>query len=174
MDPTRWDAPFPAIVAALFVIVMLRANGTYWVGRLGTAGLRHTRLVSLLDSPVYLRATERIDRYGAPFITLSFLMIGVQTVTNLAAGAVSMQLRRYLPAVLLGSLAWALLYATLGTVGVDLIGDLWAYSPVLAIVLIAVVVVAIVGFVVVQRRRHLPSPTLAASSEAQPNDSNPA
>ena len=86
MDPTGWNLPFPAVVAALFVIVMLRANGTYWLGRLGSAGARRTRLGRLLDSPGYARATERIDRFGPPVVALSFLTIGFQTVANLAAG----------------------------------------------------------------------------------------
>lgn len=153
MDPTRWDLPFPALVAALFVIVMLRANGTYWLGRLGSAGARRTRLATVMGSPGYLRATQRIDRYGAPVVALSFLTIGVQTVVNLAAGASGMKLRHYLPAVVVGSIAWALLYATLGTVGVDLVGDLYALSPALAVGAVAIVVAAILAYVAAQVRR---------------------
>ena len=40
MDPTQWNVPFPLIVGALFVIVMVRANATFWLGRLGSAGAR--------------------------------------------------------------------------------------------------------------------------------------
>ena len=133
MDPTRWDAPFPVIAAALFVIVMARANGTYWLGRLGATGAQRTRLGRAMASPSYQRATRRINEYGAPVITMSFLTIGFQTIANLAAGATRMPLGRYLPAVTVGSVLWALLYATLGTVGVDLFGRLWAVSPLLAI-----------------------------------------
>lgn len=154
MDPTRWDVPFPLIVVALFVIVMFRANGTYWLGRLGTAGARRTGLVHLLDSPGYVRATERIDRYGPPAIAVSFLTIGFQTLANLAAGATGMKLRHYLPAVTIGSIAWALLYATLGTVGVDLVGRLWAVSPFLAVGLVILAVAAIVGYLLWQARRR--------------------
>jgi membrane protein DedA with SNARE-associated domain len=133
MDPTRWDAPFPVIAAALFVIVMARANGTYWLGRLGASGARRTRLGRAMESPGYERATRRINEYGAPVITLSFLTIGFQTLANLAAGATRMPMGRYLPAVTVGAVLWALLYATLGTVGVDLFGRLWSVSPLLAI-----------------------------------------
>jgi membrane protein DedA with SNARE-associated domain len=154
MDPTQWDAPFPIIVAALFVIVMFRANATFWLGRLGSVGVRHTRLAKLLDSPGYVRATERIDTYGAPVITLSFLTIGFQTLANLAAGATGMKLRHYLPAVAVGGVVWALLYATLGTVGLDLCGRLYAYSPALAIGSFVVVAAAIASYVVWQFRRR--------------------
>ena len=92
MDPTTWNLPFPGLVAALFVIVMLRANGTYWLGRLGTAGVRRTRLARLLESPGYLSASERIDRFGPPVVALSFLTIGFQTVVNLAAGVTGLDI----------------------------------------------------------------------------------
>ena len=119
MDPTQWNVPYPLVVAALFVIVMLRANGTYWLGRAASAGARHTRMAKVMDSPGYLRATQRIDAYGPPVISLSFLTIGFQTLANLAAGATRMSLRHYLPAATIGSVLWAFLYATLGTVGVE-------------------------------------------------------
>jgi membrane protein DedA with SNARE-associated domain len=165
MDPTQWNLPFPMVVAALFVIVMLRANGTFWLGRLGSAGVRRTRLARLLSSPGYVRATDRIDRYGAPVVALSFLTIGFQTVANLAAGATGMKLRHYLPAVTIGSVAWALLYATLGTVGVDLFGRLYDFSPALAVGMVIVVVGSIVGYVLWQSRKRLDG------SDSQPDDS---
>lgn len=154
MDPTSWNLPFPVVVAALFVIVMLRANGTYWLGRLGSAGARRTRLARLLDSPGYVRATERIDRYGPPVVALSFLTIGFQTVANLAAGVTAMRLRHYLPAVTIGSVAWAFLYATLGTVGLDLFGRLYTLSPAAAIGFIVLVAAAITVYVGWQFRRR--------------------
>lgn len=154
MDPTQWNAPFPLVVAALFVIVMLRANATFWIGRLGSVGARRTRLATLLDSPGYVRATERIDSYGAPVVTLSFLTIGFQTLVNLAAGATGMKLRHYLPAVAIGAVIWALLYATLGTVGVDLLGRLYTYSPILAISTFVVAGTLIAGYVIWQFRRR--------------------
>lgn len=165
MDPTRWNLPFPAVVAALFVIVMLRANGTYWLGRLGSAGARRTRLARVMDSPGYVRAAERIDRYGPPVVALSFLTIGFQTVANLAAGATGMKLRHYLPAVSLGSVVWAFLYATLGTVGIDLFGRLYVLSPVLAVGLVCLTALAIAAYVVWQLRSHR-----GAKAVAQPQD----
>jgi membrane protein DedA with SNARE-associated domain len=163
MDPTTWNVPFPLVVAALFVIVMLRANGTFWLGRLGSAGARHTRLARLLSSPRYLRAAEWVDRYGPPVVAVSFLTIGFQTLANLAAGVTGMKLRHYLPAVTVGCVAWAFLYATLGTVGVDLVGDLWTLSPALTIGLGAAVVLAIAGYLFWQHRaRSAPPPPNAS------------
>ena len=157
MDPTSWELPFPVVVAALFVIVMVRANMTYWLGRLGSVGARHTRLARVLDSPGYLRAAQRMNRFGPPVVALSFLTIGLQTAVNLAAGVTGMTLRHYLPAVTVGSIAWAFLYATLGTVGLDLFARLYALSPALAIGLVAAVVAAITAYVVWQARRREPA-----------------
>ncbi len=166
LDPTRWNVPFPVIVAALFVIVMARANATFWLGRLGSAGIRRTKLAHLMDSPGYVRATERIDAYGAPVVTLSFLTIGFQTLANLAAGATGMKLRHYLPAVAIGGLGWALLYATLGTVGVDLFARLYAFSPALAISGGVLLVGGIAFYVVYQFRRRVGTPDSPATPDA--------
>ncbi len=154
MDPTQWNLPFPLVVAALFVIVMLRANGTYWLGRLGSVGARRTRLVRLLSAPGYVRAAERIDRYGPPVVAASFLTIGFQTLVNLAAGATGMKLRHYLPAVTIGAVAWATLYATLGTVGVDLFGRLWNLSPALAVGVLLTAVALLAGYLIWQARQR--------------------
>lgn len=163
MDPTQWDAPFPVVVAALFVIVMLRANATFWIGRLSIAGLRRFRLSALLDSPGYLRASERIDRYGAPVVTLSFLTVGFQTLANLAAGATGMKLRHYLPAVSIGGVIWAFIYATVGFVGLELFGRLYAYSPTLAVICVVLMALGIAGYVVWQFRRRVEAPSVPAA-----------
>lgn len=133
MDPTQWDAPYPIIVAALFCIVLLRTNGTYWVGRLVARGAHRTRAARLMQSPGYQRAVERVNRWGAPAVAASFLTIGVQTLVNLAAGASRMPLVRYIPATVVGSVAWALLYGTVGLVGLEALGLLWQRSPLLAV-----------------------------------------
>lgn len=154
MDPTQWNVPFPVIVAALFVIVCCRAGGTYWLGRLASEGARRTRLARLMESPRYQHATTRVNEYGAPIVAVSFLTIGFQTLANLAAGASRMPLARYLPALAVGGVMWALMYATIGVVGVDVIGRLYDFSPPLAIVILAAVIGGYIWFVVRQARRH--------------------
>lgn len=148
MDPTQWDAPFPIIVGALFVIVMTRANGTYWVGRFINRGASRTRAHSLLASRGYQRAVDRIHRWGAPVVTASFLTVGVQTMINVAAGAIRMPLRRYLPAVTLGCIIWAFIYGTVGFIGFRALAVLWDRAPILTGILAVVVVAAFAAFVV--------------------------
>ena len=153
MDPTQWGAPFPLVVAALYVIVMLRASGTYALGRAVVAGTAHTRWRHLVESEGYRRAAERIDRWGPPAVALCFLTVGVQTLVNLAAGAARMQLRHYLPAIAIGGLAWALIYATIGFAGFAAFGTLWQRSPVIAVVVVGGAALALVAYIVRQTRR---------------------
>ena len=133
-DPTTRDAPYAIVVAALWVIVMLRANATYWLGRGIAAGARRTKAAKLLDSRHYERGASWLNRWGAPAVSLSFFTIGIQTMVNLAAGVTRMPLRRYLPAVISGSVIWAFLYGTVGFIGWAAVVRLWQMSPPLVIV----------------------------------------
>ena len=114
-----WDAPFATVASALFVIVMLRAGTTYVLGRLLRRGGEHGRGAQLMQRPGFTGAAERLNRWGAPAVSLSFLTVGVQTMVNLAAGFTRMPLTRYLPALVLGCIAWACLYATAGFIGLS-------------------------------------------------------
>ena len=154
-NPMTWDAPYLVVVAALFVIVMLRANGTYWLGRGMTAGAEHTRLAKLLRSKHYANASRWLNRWCAPAISLSFLTIGIQTVINLAAGVTRMPLRRYLPAVTVGCVMWAFMYGTVGFIGWIAVVSLWQRSPGLAVALAAVAVAGVVWSVA--RRDRVPA-----------------
>lgn len=154
MDPAGWNAPFPVIVTALFFIVLLRTNATYWLGRLAANGAHRTRVARWMDSPRYLRAVEQINRWGAPAVSLSFLTIGLQTLVNLAAGATKMPLPRYVTATVIGSVAWAFLYGTIGFVGFEALSLLWERSPAAAIVAGLLIIGCVVGFVLFQLRHQ--------------------
>ncbi len=142
-DPTTWDAPFGVVVLALFVIVMLRANGTYWLGRALAAGARRSRWEKLLESRHYATGARWLNRWGPPAVSLSFLTIGIQTMVNLAAGVAQMPLRRYLPAVTVGCLLWAFMYGTVGFIGWVAVAALWERSPGLTVALLALAVAGV-------------------------------
>lgn len=148
VNPFDWNAPWFIVAGGLFVIVMLRANGTYWLGRGISAGTSHTRYAKLLSTPGYVKAQNWLERWGPPVVTVSFLTVGVQTLVNLAAGVGRMSMRRYLPAVIVGSVLWALLYSTIGFVGFAAVAALYRFSPALAVVTAVLVVVALVVFIV--------------------------
>lgn len=145
--------PFPLAVAGLFVIVMARANGTYWVGRGVRHGAGRTRLARLFATPAYRRAEQLLARWGAPAVIVSFLTVGVQTMINAAAGATRMPLRRYLPAVTVGCVVWAFVYASVGAVTIEALMAVHRMSPVAFWVLLTALVAVIVGLVVANLRR---------------------
>ncbi|MEA5455416.1 VTT domain-containing protein [Sinomonas sp. JGH33] len=145
--------PFEAAVAALFAIVFLRTNGTYWLGRALAAGYGRTSLAARWNPAKLDGARRLIDRWGPVAILLTFVTVGLQTAVNLAAGAGRMSLRYYIPATAVGSLVWALLYATVGLAAVDLVVDQAAASP-WAWVVVAAAGSAVVLRVVIARRRR--------------------
>lgn len=106
-----------------FVVVLLRAQATYWIARLVTAHvLSHThpsggwraRIHAWLRGDSARHGVDLVRRWGAPAVTISFLTVGAQTVVNAAAGVVRMPFGRYLVAMLPGCAAWALVWTTIG------------------------------------------------------------
>src|SRR5699024_1220587 len=77
--------PFIITFAVLFGIVLLRAQATYWVGRGVVSGAMRTRLADRLNGPRLTRATNAINRWGLPVVTVCFVTVGFQTVVNAAA-----------------------------------------------------------------------------------------
>lgn len=146
--------PYPVTVIALFVVVLARAGATYGIGRAMRAGAGRTRLSRWLDSPGFAEAQRLLSRWGAPVVTLSFLTVGLQTVVNLAAGVAQMPLRRYAPALLVGSALWAFLYATVGFATFTAWRQLYEVSPAAAIVGSATLLLGLAGYVTWQIRRR--------------------
>lgn len=145
--------PFGVALAALFAIVMIRVNVTYWIGRGAVAGFAHTRFGSSLERPKAARAQALIQRWGPYAVVLSFLTIGLQTAINLAAGAARMPMCRYLPAAIGGSVIWALLYATIGLAALEAWLAVAAASPVGAGLAVAAAAAIVVWVVTIRRRR---------------------
>jgi membrane protein DedA with SNARE-associated domain len=148
------DLPFWPLVGALFGIVFCRAQATYWVARLAAGGVSRTRLSRFLDSVPVRRGSALLAQWGLPVVTVSFVVVGLQTVMNAAAGVARVPWWRYLLAMLPGCAAWALLYATVGLAVFWAVVAALAGSP-LGIVVLALVVVAALAAVWWTRRRRL-------------------
>lgn len=154
--------PFPLAVGILFVIVLLRAGATYALGRAARSGASRTRVQHLIASPRFARAQELVERWGAPVVVVSFLTVGFQTVANLAAGVGRMPLRRYLPALAIGGLLWAVVYATVGLVTLSALVQLYQISPVGAVLGGLALLAALAVYITWQLRR--PDPRSAPQS----------
>ena len=125
--------PLPAAIAVLFVIVLLRAGGTYALGRGSRAGVKRLLERRGRMAPQLARAEAVIERFGSPVVALSFLTVGFQTVVNLAAGVLRMPLVKYIPALVVGGAMWATIYGVLGLATVNAIMQAAAKNPTAAI-----------------------------------------
>ncbi|MFE5670272.1 DedA family protein [Agromyces sp. NPDC056523] len=125
--------PLPAAIAVLFVIVLLRAGGTYALGRGSRAGVKRLLERRGRMAPQLARAEAVIERFGSPVVALSFLTVGFQTAVNLAAGVLRMPLVKYIPALVVGGAMWATIYGVLGLATVNAIVQAAAQNPTAAI-----------------------------------------
>lgn len=141
----------------LYVIVLLRAGGTFAVGWLAGAGARRSRFAGRISSGKFRRAERAIQRWGAPVVAASFLTVGFQTAANFLAGSMRMPLLRYLPALFVGGAAWALIYATAGLGVLEVLGRLFAERTALGVSAVAVLFLAVFVVVVYRSRRAVPS-----------------
>ncbi|MBZ4018306.1 DedA family protein [Streptomyces purpurogeneiscleroticus] len=152
--------------AGLYVIVLLRAGGTFAVGWLAGAGARRGRLAGRISSAKFQRAERAIQRWGAPVVAVSFLTVGFQTAANFLAGSMRMPLSRYLPALFVGGAGWALVYATAGLGALEMLTRLFAEHTALGVAAVAALLLAVCGVVVYRRRSTASEPREAAAEDA--------
>ncbi|MDI3409237.1 DedA family protein [Streptomyces cavernicola] len=151
--------------AGLYVIVLLRAGGTFAVGRLAAAGARRSRFAEKFAQSKFQRVERAIQRWGAPVVAVSFLTVGFQTAANFLAGSMRMPLTRYVPALFVGGACWALLYATAGIGALEMLGRLFAEHTALGAGAVAALVLAVCALVLFRRRRRHADGTAAAEDE---------
>src|SRR5699024_12185908 len=109
---------------------LARAGGTFLLGRLARTGIRRSEWIDRkMSGPKYRKAEAMIERYGAPVIAVSFLMIGIQTVLSLGAGTTGMSYRRYPPALAVGGAMWATSYSTVGLIGFKALAAAYQAAP---------------------------------------------
>lgn len=150
----EWVQGLPLLwaIAFLYLVIWCRAGGTYLVGRAARRAADRGRVSKMLHSPGVVRATALINRWGAWVVALSFLTVGFQTAANAAAGLTGMPAKRYLPALAVGGLAWAVIYATVGLVAVVGWFELFLVSPAGAVAVLGLIV-ALVAVVLRHRRQ---------------------
>ena len=145
--------PFWVVYVTLLVVIMLRAPATHLLGRGVGAGVNRGRIGERLG-PKLDAAKTRIDRYGAPVVTLSFFTVGMQTAIHFASGAVRMRFPVYITATFVGGLIWAGLWGTVisGLVGSWLL--LFLNSPWTAVGVVIAAVVTVTVLVMRNRRKR--------------------
>ena len=106
--------PYPWVFLFFWCLAMMRSHTMYWIGRGITAGTARTRWVSLIESPMYARAQAWSARWGVLAVPMSFLTVGLQSFTQISTGVARMPLHRYAAATVVGAIAWAIVYTTIG------------------------------------------------------------
>lgn len=150
-------------VAFMYLVILLRAGGTYALGRGARKAANRGKVAAWLESDRVERASRIVNKWGAPVVAFSFLTVGFQTTANAAAGLTGMSLKRYLPALAAGGFAWSVIYATVGLAAIALWLELFLRSPWAAVAALALVV-ALVMYIIRHRRR---SPGLAPTGTGE-------
>ena len=123
---------------------IVRTSIVYALGALAAeGGARLDRSRKAMDSPLYRTARRLINRWGVIAVPLCFLTVGLQTAVIITTGFTKMPLRRWVPAMLLGTFIWACVYTTIGFAILAALGlEPWMFPLALAIVITVMVIVA--------------------------------
>ena len=136
--------PIEVALAFMWVVGIVRTSIVYALGALAAeGGARLDRIRKAMDSPLYRKARAFINRWGVIAVPLCFLTVGLQTAVIITTGFTKMPLRRWVPAMLVGTFIWACIYTTIGFAILAALGlEPWMFPLALAIVITAMVIVA--------------------------------
>lgn len=136
--------PIEVALAFMWVVGIVRTSIVYALGALAAeGGARLDRIRKAMDSPLYRKARRLINRWGVVAVPLCFLTVGLQTAVIITTGFTKMPLRRWVPAMLVGTLMWACIYTTIGFAILAALGlEPWMFPLALAIVITVMVIVA--------------------------------
>ena len=136
--------PIEVALAFMWVVGIVRTSIVYALGALAAeGGARLDRIRKAMDSPLYRKARRLINRWGVVAVPLCFLTVGLQTAVIITTGFTKMPLRRWVPAMLLGTLIWACIYTTIGFAILAALGlEPWMFPLALAIVITVMIIVA--------------------------------
>ncbi|MFW7404138.1 MAG: DedA family protein [Rothia mucilaginosa] len=135
--------PIEVALAFMWMVGIVRTSIVYALGALAAeGGARLDRIRKAMDSPLYRKARRLINRWGVIAVPLCFLTVGLQTAVIITTGFTKMPLRRWVPAMLVGTFMWACIYTTIGFAILAALGlEPWMFPLALAIVITLLVIV---------------------------------
>ncbi|WP_303965472.1 hypothetical protein [Rothia mucilaginosa] len=153
--------PIEVALAFMWVVGIVRTSIVYALGALAAeGGARLDRIRKAMDSPLYRKARRLINRWGVVAVPLCFLTVGLQTAVIITTGFTKKPLRRWVPAMLLGTFIWACVYTTIGFAILAALGlEPWMFPLALAIVITVLVIVSQL------RERRINRETVANATE---------
>lgn len=107
----------PRFIVLVLVVTVCAGIGDsigYAIGRRYGPRLRETKLIQRYGTDAWDKATGILQRRGAWAVFFARFLPVVRTLTPAAAGTSALHYRKFLPAVLSGSLCWSLLHVSLG------------------------------------------------------------
>ncbi|MCT1367250.1 DedA family protein [uncultured Kocuria sp.] len=131
---------------------IMRSSAIYGLARAASAGGRRASTINLaFDSAIYRRAEAVVHRWGVLAVPACYLTVGFQTAVLAVTGLTRMPLPRWIPAMLVGTLIWGVIY---GTIGMAVVWA-WLQRPWFAVLAIGVVIVAVVAVRYWRRRSRV-------------------
>lgn len=161
----------------LFMVGMLRGQGTYWLARVVTEQtLRRTRPTEGWKAGVHrwltgdgvARGRSSIQRWGLVTIPLAYLTVGFQTLVLAAAGMLRIAWPLFTLVQVPGALAWAAIYSTIGFALWGATLAALAGEPLALAALLATVVVIGTTLAVRRHRRNGAAAAAAAADRGAP------
>lgn len=130
----------------MWIVGIVRTCLVYWVAALAAKGsARLHRIREATERPLYRKARAFINRWGVIAVPLCFLTVGFQTAVIVTTGFTRMPLRRWIPAMLMGTLMWAAIYTTIGFAILAALGlEPWMFPVALACVVAGAVIISVV------------------------------
>ena len=130
----------------MWIVGIVRTSLVYWVAALAAKGsARLHRIREAMERPLYRKARAFINRWGVIAVPLCFLTVGFQTAVIITTGFTRMPLRRWIPAMLIGTLMWAAIYTTIGFAILSALGlEPWMFPVALAFVVTGAVIISAV------------------------------
>ncbi|MFG2000752.1 DedA family protein [Spirillospora sp. NPDC048911] len=155
MPKDLFGLPLWAALAVAILIIFVRGQAYYWIGR-GLGARIHTSRLGRRVGEERLRSVEAlVARRGALAVFAAHWVVGLRHAIPICAGGMRMPLPRYLLATVLGSILWTSMVMLGGYALVWGWLEIAARSPLIAAAV--VVVLALLGAYAIYRRRRAPA-----------------
>ncbi|MFW0109867.1 DedA family protein [Rothia sp. P13129] len=133
-----------------WIVGIIRTSLVFMLGWIASAGsAKLARIRHLMQTPMYLRAQHFINRWGVLAVPLCFLTLGFQTAVILTTGFTRMSLKRWIPAMLVGTLMWACIYSTVG------MAVIWAWIQQPTVLITAIILLIALSLFIYLGKRTL-------------------
>lgn len=145
----------------LFAGAMIRGQLIYWLARIVTDRVMATgepgpgwrqRVHRWLHSDGVAHGRRSLARWGWPLVSFAYLTVGFQSMVMASAGMVRMKVLTFTLAQIPGSIAWAIIYSTIGFAFWGAFFAAVQGNPVWLLLLVAAIVLLVV--LIRQRRRR--------------------